>query len=91
MWFSTLWFSVYLCLRGSDEYDQRQDFISIVANMLQNLSHMYYSHNSNIKFVNSSIKCVGFESIHYAINPDDDVSSFLVFNDFDYIFISMYC
>ena len=84
MWFSTLRFSVYLCLSGSNEYDQRQDLKSIVINILQNSSHMYYIHNSNIKCVNSV-------DIHYVINPDDDVSLFFVFNDFDYIFISLYC
>ena len=30
---------------------------------------MYYSHNSNIKY-GSTIKCINFESIHYAINFD---------------------
>ena len=58
--------------------------------MLQNESHMYYSHNSNIKCVGSTIKYIGFESIHYAINLDD-VLSFMVFSDFDYMFVSMYC
>ena len=33
----------------------------IVVNILQNRSHMYSSHYI-------SIKCVGFKSIHYAIN-----------------------
>ena len=50
---------------------------------------MYYSHNSNIKCMDSTIKCIGFESFHYAINLDV-VSSFMVFSDFDYMFIPMY-
>ena len=51
---------------------------------------MYYSHSSNIKYVGSTIKCIRFESIHYAINLDV-VSFFMVFSDFDYILLSMYC
>ena len=50
---------------------------------------MYFSHNSNIKYVNSTIKYIDIETIHYAINMDI-VSSFIVFSDFDYLFISMY-
>ena len=50
---------------------------------------MYYSHNSNIKYMDSTIKCIGFESFHYAINLDV-VSSFMVFSDFDSMFISLY-
>ena len=49
---------------------------------------MYPSHNSNIKCVGLTIKCVGFELIHYAINLDV-VLSFMVFNGFDYIFLSI--
>ena len=62
----------------------------MVINILQNLSYMYSSHNNNIKCVGSTIKYVGFESIHYVINLDI-VSSFMVFNDFDSMFLSMYC
>ena len=51
---------------------------------------MYSSHNSNIKCVDSTIKCISFESFHYVINLDY-VSSFVGFNDFDYMFPSMYC
>ena len=47
---------------------------------------MYFSHNSNIKCVGFNIKCVGFEQIHYAINLDA-VPSFMVFNDFDFMFL----
>ena len=57
----------------------------MVVSMLQNLSHMYSNHNSNIKYVNSTIKCVGFKSFHYAINLDV-VSSSVVFNNFDFMF-----
>ena len=62
----------------------------MVINMLQNWSQRYSSHNSNIKCVDSTIKSLGFESFHYAINLDV-VSSFVVFNDFDSMFLSMYC
>ena len=51
---------------------------------------MYSSHNSNIKYVGSNIKCIGFESIHYAINFDV-VSSFMIFSDFDFMFLLMHC
>ena len=51
---------------------------------------MYYSHNSNIKCLNLTIKYIGFESFSYTVNLNI-VSSFEVFNDFDYIFISIYC
>ena len=51
---------------------------------------MYFSHSSNIKCVDSTIKCIGFESFRYVINLDV-VSSFVVFSDFDYMFLSMYC
>ena len=62
----------------------------MVISMLQNLSHIYYIHNSNIKSEDLMIKYIGFKSFHYAINLDV-VSSFMVFNDFDSIFLSMYC
>ena len=51
---------------------------------------MYYSHNSNIKYISSIINCLGFKPIHYAINLDV-VSFFMIFNDFDFIFLSIYC
>ena len=41
---------------------------------------MYYNHNNNIKRVDSTIKCIGFESFHYAINLNV-VSSFMIFSD----------
>ena len=55
---------------------------SMIDNMMYNWNHMYFSYNNNIKYII-------FESIHYAINLDT-VSSFMVFNDFDFIFLSMY-
>ena len=58
--------------------------------MLQNLSYIYYIHNSNIKSEDSTIKYIDFKSFHYAINLDV-VLSFMVFNDFDFMFLSMYC
>ena len=50
---------------------------------------MYSSHNNNIKYVGSTIKLIDFEFIHCAINLDV-VLFFKVFNDFDYMFQSMY-
>ena len=41
---------------------------------------MYYSHHR-------IIKCTGFKPIHYAITLNV-TSSFIVFNEFDYLFIS---
>ena len=54
------------------------------------MSHMYYNPNSNIKYIGSTIKFIRFISIHYIINLDV-VLSFKEFNDFDYVFISIYC
>ena len=48
-----------------------------------------YSGYSNIKCVGSTIQFINFESIYYVINMDV-VSSFMVFSDFDYMFLSMY-
>ena len=71
-------------------YDKRQEVKSMVVGQLHNWSQRYYGHNSNIKCVDSTIKCIVFESFHYAINLDV-FSSFVVFNDFDFMFLSMYC
>ena len=38
----------------------------------------------------STIKYIGFESIHYAINMDV-VSLFMIFSDFDYMFLLISC
>ena len=62
----------------------------MIISMLQNLSQRYSSHNSNIKCVYSTIKCIGIELFHCANNLDV-VSSFVVFSDFDYMFLSLYC
>ena len=56
--------------------------------MLQNWSNRYYSHHINIKYVSLTIKCIDYESIDFA--NLDVVSSFMVFNDFNYMFLSMY-
>ena len=82
-----------MCLGDLDEqsiYGHRQEIKSIVVNMLQNWSHTYYSYNSNIKYIGSTIKCINFKLIHYAIDLDV-VSLFMVFNDFDSMFLSMSC
>ena len=50
---------------------------------------MYSSHNNNIKYVDLIIKYIGFKLFHYTINLNV-VSSFMIFNDFDYIFLSIY-
>ena len=55
----------------------------------KNMSQMYYSYNSNIKYVDLTIKYIDFESFHYVINLNV-VSFFVVFGDFDYMFQSMY-
>ena len=61
----------------------------MTVNILQNWSHIYSSHNSNIKCIDSTIKYIGFESFYYAINLDV-VLSIVVFNDFDSMFLPMY-
>ena len=73
-------------LNEQNIFDQRQEIKSMIDSMLKNWSQRYYSHNSNIKCVDSTIKCIGFKSFHYAINLDV-VSSFVVFNDFDFMFL----
>ena len=92
-WFSLSLCGIYLCLDNSNKqsiYDRIQEIKSITVNMLQNLSHRYSSYNRNIKCVGSTIKCMGFELIHYTINLDV-VSSFMVFRDFDSMFLPTYC
>ena len=61
----------------------------MIISMLENWSQRYSSHNSNIKCVDLAIKCINFEWFHYAINLDV-VSSFVVFSDFDYMFLLIY-
>ena len=62
---------------------------SMVVNILHNWNHRYSSDNSNIKCVGSTIKCISFEPIHYTISLDI-VSSSMIFNDFDSIFLWTY-
>ena len=62
----------------------------IIVSMLQNWCQRYSNHYSNIKCVDSTIKRIDFESFHYAINLNV-VSSFVVFSDFNFIFILIYC
>ena len=72
-WFLSLWYDVYSCLNNSNEqsiFDHRQKIKSMVISMLQNLSQKYYSHNINIKCVDSTLKCIDFELFHYTINCD---------------------
>ena len=45
-------------------------------------SHKYSIHNNNIKYINSIIKLF----YHYAIKLDV-VSIFMIFNDFNFIFL----
>ena len=61
----------------------------MVINMSQNLTHRYSGHNSNIQYVNSTIKCIDFESFYYAINLDVFLF-FMIFSDFDSMFLLMY-
>ena len=80
--FHSLRCEVYLCLDDSNEqsiYNQTQEIKSMIINMLQNYNYVYSSHNSNIKYVSSTIKWINF------------VLSFMIFNDFDFMSISMYC
>ena len=63
---------------------------SMVISILHNQSQKYSSHNSNIKCVDSTIKCIDFESFHYVINLDVGLS-FMIFSSFDSIYLAMYC
>ena len=67
----------------------RQEIKLIVVNILQNWSYRYSIHNSNIKCVESIIKYIDFESINHVINLDP-ISSFMIFNDFYFMFILIY-
>ena len=55
----------------------------IVISILQNLSHIYFSHYNIIKFIS-------FVPIYYAINPSV-VSFSMVFNDLVLVIPSIYC
>ena len=50
---------------------------------------MYSSYNSNVKYIDSTIKYKDFELFRYTINFDV-VSLFIVFNNFNFIFLSIY-
>ena len=54
----------------------------MVISMLQYLSYMYFSHDN--------ITSVSFDLIYYVINMSI-VLSFMVFNEFIYMFLSIYC
>ena len=54
--------------------------------MLQIWNNRYFSHDGNIKCVDLTIKYIEFESFYYAINRAG-VSSYMVFNDFIYMFL----
>ena len=84
---SSSWCDVYLYEGDSDDqsiFDQQQEIKLIVVNMLQNLNHKYFSNNRNIKYVGSTIKCIGFELIHHAINLNVIPFS-MVFRDFNFM------
>ena len=49
----------------------------------------YTSHNYNNKCLDSIIKYISFDPIHYIINLDD-ISLFTVFSNFDSMFPSIY-
>ena len=61
----------------------------MVVNILQNITKIYFNHNSNIKYLDSTIKYIGFESFRYNINMDV-ISSFMFFNGFNSMFPSMH-
>ena len=48
---------------SNGKVNQKDKVKSLFIDMIENLSHMYYSHHI-------IIKCVGFKSIHYTINLD---------------------
>ena len=81
-----------MCLDDLNEqniYDQRQVNQVNDRQYATYWSQIYSSHNSNIKYINSTIKYIDFELFHYTINSNI-VSFFVVFSNFDYIFISIY-
>ena len=48
---------------SNGKVNQKDQVKSLFIDMMENLSHMYYSHHIIIKYVS-------FKSIHYAINLD---------------------
>ena len=70
-WFSSLWCDIFLYLGYSNEqsiFNQRQEIKLIIVSIMQNRSQMYSNHNNNIKYVDSTIKYIDFESFRYVIN-----------------------
>ena len=51
----------------------------MVVNILQNLSHKYFSYYSIIKYIS-------FESIYYVFNLNA-ILFFMIFSEFDYVFL----
>ena len=82
VWFLSSHCGVFLYVNDSNRKANsiKQSHQIMIINILQNLSHMYSSHHR-------IIKCVGFKPIH-CVTYLDDVSSFRVFNEFDYVFLS---
>ena len=81
VWFSSSCYGAFWCvgdLNGKADSIKTSSQIMVVS-MLQNLSHMYYSHHRIIKYV-------GFKPIHCAINLDI-ASSSRVLHEFDYMSI----
>ena len=52
---------------GAKYVQPKQEIKSMIINILQNLSHRYSSHNSNIKCI-GTIKRVDSKLVHYVIN-----------------------
>ena len=61
----------------------------MIINMLHKWNYRYYSYNTNIKYIGSTIKYLDFEQIHYAINLNV-VSFSMVVSNFDFIVLLMY-
>ena len=49
-----------------------------------NLNYKYFSYNSTIRCIISTIKCIRFEPIHYVINLNI-ILSFMIFSNFDFM------
>ena len=91
VWFFVIVFSTFYFLRcfvavsyfyigNSDEQSIFDEIETINQIMVMNQNHIYYSHYTIIKFIE-------FESNYYVINLNV-ISSFIVFNEFVYLFIS---
>ena len=86
---STAIFICVLTIQKSKVYKIRDKKSNQMSIIYYRTEVMYSNHNNNIKYVDSNIKYICFKLIHYAINMDI-VLFFMIFNDFDYMFISMY-